>query len=158
MNGVADSWQIESSNINSNEGRLTVTASGSDPLTGETFASVDATVPKSATTGESGIIGFENVQYQDGNDQSISGSSDAALQRVAFFGDSNGSGDYSGLDASLIARTVVGLDSGFDAYPMTDPAIIGDTNGNGELSGLDASFVTRQVVGLSQPEIPDLPA
>jgi hypothetical protein len=82
---------------------------------------------------------------------------DAAVQIVAYFGDVTGDQSYSGLDASYIARAVVGLDTGFDRFERIDPLILGDVTGNGRLSALDASYIARKAVGLPQPEIPDLP-
>ena len=61
------------------------------------------------------------------------------------------------MDASYIARVSVGLDTGFDAFDLTDPVVIGDVTGNGTLSGMDASYVARKSVYLPQPKIPDLP-
>ncbi len=52
---------------------------------------------------------------------------------------------------------VVGIDSGFYAYPLTDPQIIGGASGNATLSGLDASYVLEAVVGSSVPQIPAFP-
>jgi hypothetical protein len=60
------------------------------------------------------------------------------------------------LDASRIARVGVGIDSGFDPFPFTDPLIIGDITGNGAISGLDASRVAQRAVGISVPAIPNI--
>ena len=60
-------------------------------------------------------------------------------------------------DAFDISRVVVGLDTGFYAYPMTDPMIIADTTGDGTLSGQDASLVAQVEVGASVPQIPPVP-
>src|SRR5690606_12192265 len=81
---------------------------------------------------------------------------DTAIHHVAYLGDASGSRDYSGLDASLISRVVVGIDSGFDAYPLVDPRIVMDTDRDGDVTVLDVSNVARKAAGLPQPNIPDL--
>ena len=67
---------------------------------------------------------------------------------TAFSGVTTGNSSYSALDASLAARVVVQLDSGFDAFDRYAPMLIGDTTGNGRLSSLDASEILRRVVEL----------
>lgn len=74
-----------------------------------------------------------------------------------FLGDSNGDGNYTALDAALIARVAEGLDDSFGAYPSTEPLSVGDFTGDGIISVLDAVNVARTAVGLStEPEISDL--
>ena len=92
------------------------------------------------------------------NDGVVSGTADAAVQKVAFPGDATGNRGYSGLDAALIARNSAHLDDGFDAYRVVDPVIIGDVTGNGAISSLDAAGVAEKAVGLPSSTIPDLPA
>ena len=58
----------------------------------------------------------------------------------------------------MISRVVVGMDSGFSAYPLCDPLIIADTSGDGRLLGDDASYVVQKALGMTRPEIPDLPS
>ncbi|MCA9249181.1 MAG: hypothetical protein KDA42_18795 [Planctomycetales bacterium] len=92
------------------------------------------------------------------NSGELAADGDDAVQRVTLFGDASGDGTYSALDASLVARVAVGLDSGFDAANLIDPIILADVTGDGTLSALDASFIARKAVGLNQPEMPDLHA
>lgn len=79
---------------------------------------------------------------------------DPGLVAVVFSGDTTGQGaieparPYAAGAAALIQRVVVGLDSGFDAYPSLSPVLIGDTTGNGGLSSLDASLLLQQQAGL----------
>ena len=77
---------------------------------------------------------------------------------LAYSGDTTGNGSLSSLDASLIQRTVVGVDSGFDAYDLINPTLLGDTTGNGDLSSLDAAYVQRRVVGVEGSTFPLIPA
>ena len=60
---------------------------------------------------------------------------------------------------ALIARVVVGSmgSTGFDAYPLVDPAIVGDASGNGgaSLSAFDTSLIAQESAGINTPEVPD---
>jgi hypothetical protein len=56
-----------------------------------------------------------------------------------------------------VARVAVGLDSGLQSYPATDPVVLADISGNGALSGLDAQRIAQIAVGLTPPEIPSPP-
>ncbi|MDB5323183.1 MAG: hypothetical protein JWN40_4814, partial [Phycisphaerales bacterium] len=116
---------------------------------------VSASIPATATYGASQRLRLDNLAINEGQ---IAARADRAVQKVAYFGDATGNRTYSTLDAALIARVGVGLDSGFDAYAMTDPAIVADVTGNGSVGALDASYVAAKSVGLTQSEIPDLPA
>ncbi|MDH6076817.1 hypothetical protein NWP16_02840, partial [Chrysosporum ovalisporum FSS-45] len=102
-------------------------------------------VPETATYGGSGLLRIIPGAGLVG---------DSAVQLVANFGDTTGNQGYSASDASLIARVSVGLDTGFRAFPVTDPLILGDITGSGELTALDAAFVAQRVVGSSVPAIP----
>ncbi|MCA9249481.1 MAG: dockerin type I repeat-containing protein, partial [Planctomycetales bacterium] len=105
--------------------------------------------------GSAQVVSLEAIVLNGG---SIAARGDEAVQAALYLGDTNGDGHYSALDASLLARVVIGLDSGFDAYAPLDPRLVADVTGNGRLSALDASYVARKAVGLDQAEIPDLPA
>jgi hypothetical protein len=118
------------------------------------FVTLTAIVPDTAI----GTVHIVEVSDIEANDGAIFAIPDDAVHTLAYFGDTTGNGDYSGLDAVQIARVVVGLDSGLEAYPLVDPVIIADITGNGDLSGLDAVLVAQEVVGLDPPEIPALPA
>jgi hypothetical protein len=115
---------------------------------------LDASVPVGATAGAAQALRLGEVELNGGE---LSAASDAGVQLVEMFGDTTGDGSYSAMDASLIARVVVGFDGGFDAAAAIDPRLLADVTGDGTLSGLDASFVARKAVGLEQPEIPDAP-
>ena len=137
-------------------GEVSISASGSEPLLGgeKELLVLAADVPLNAAYGALQVLWLESESLNDGG---IPVLADAAVHAVAYFGDSTGNRSYSGLDASYIARVVVQLDTGFDAFDLVDPIIVADVTGNGALSGLDASFVARKVVLLPQDEIPDLP-
>ena len=92
------------------------------------------------------------------NGGAITGIADRAIHKVAYLGNALGNRIYSGTDASLISRVIASYDTGFDAYPLTDPVIIADVVGAGQLGGVDASDVSRTTVSLPVPGIPALPA
>ncbi len=154
--GLPEGWQFDSPvNLNT-PGQVTVSLSGTEPLAAgqENLVLLTGSVPESAEVGQLGLLQFTDHSL---NNDGLAARVDDAVQTVAYFGDATGNGNYSGLDASLIARVAVELDTGFAAYPNIDPVLIGDVTGNGDLSALDASFVARRAVGLDQAEIPDLP-
>ncbi|MCA9246288.1 MAG: lamin tail domain-containing protein [Planctomycetales bacterium] len=115
---------------------------------------IQGEVPASAASGSASLLTIQQVVVNQG---ALAASGDVSLQAIGFLGDATGNMEYSALDASLIARVAVGLDSGFDAFDRIDPMILGDVSDNGEVSALDAAYVARKAVGLAQPEIPVLP-
>jgi hypothetical protein len=138
-------------------GRLHLQFSSPTPLNSGAveFVTFAAKVPDAATGGTAHVLDIRDLIINDGT---VAATADDAIHSVAYFGDTTGNGDYSGLDAVQIARVVVGRDLGFAAYALIDPAIIADVTGNGDLSGLDAVLVAQKVVGLAPPEIPELPS
>ncbi|MEA1952641.1 MAG: PKD domain-containing protein [Planctomycetota bacterium] len=151
----AASWQI-TTNM-STPGEAVVSVFGSQPLAGGPLelVSVEADVPASAPYGAAQVVRIEDLRV---NEDLIAAVADQAFHKVAYLGDASGNARYYGLDPSLISRVVVGLDSGFDAYGLTDPIVVADVTLDGTLSALDSSYVAQKTVGLTRPEIPDLPA
>ena len=132
--------------------QATVTASGPELASGPTrLLSVSASVPPSAASGASAVIRVDSREVAGGPE---SGRGVPGLQAIALVGDADGDGRYSGLDASLVARAAVGLESSFAAHPRTDARVIGDIDRDGRFSGLDASRIARAAVGLDVPQIP----
>jgi len=154
--GIPPDWQVTQFE-SVGAGRIRIVAGGTTPVDAgpATLLILEATVPADAAQAEAQLLRIDQLQLNGGLLPAIA---DDAVQVTALIGDVNGSGDYSGLDASLIARVSVGLDSGFDEFGAIDPRIIGDVTGNGRLSALDASFVARKAVGLEQESIPDIPS
>lgn len=152
--GLPSDWAITSNMISA--GVIRLTASGVTQLSGSNVAifAVDASVPGTAPYGASQAIQLVNLSINEDNIPSVA---DTAIHKVTYLGDTSGNGQFSAMDAALISRVVVALDSGFDASDWTDPVLIGDTTGNGTLTGLDASFIAQKSVGLPRPEIPDDP-
>ena len=115
---------------------------------------VTAAVPSDARYGAAEVLRISGLQVNGG---AITAAADDAVHKVAYLGDATGDRSYSAMDASNIARVVVGLDTGFALYPLADPTIVGDVTGDGSLSGMDTMNVARKAVLLSVLEIPDLP-
>jgi methyl coenzyme M reductase gamma subunit len=157
--------------VNLNEpGEATVAFFALDPLPDgpASIFTLIGNVPRSAPYGEAQSIRITQLELNAG---ALAATADEAVHVVAFPGDANRNMRYDAEDARLIARTGVGLDSGFaldpphanpvtplrTLYPTIDATIIGDVTGDGTLSALDASDVLRKVVGLPTPGLPDLP-
>jgi YD repeat-containing protein len=81
------------------------------------------------------------------------------LHLVAYVGDAAGTGNYSTNDAVLITRVALQTDTGFAAWPRTDPVMVGDTSGAGFMPSDVALQVNEASIGiptanLSSPPIP----
>ncbi|MCH7685496.1 MAG: hypothetical protein IH899_02235, partial [Planctomycetes bacterium] len=153
--GLPGDWMLTTADV-STPGQVVVSLAGTTPLSAGSadLAVLTAEVPFAAEYGDAQLLRFQSTALNQG---AIGVRASESLHTAVYFGDATGNGSYSALDASLISRTAVGLDTGFDAFDRIDPVLIGDVTGNGSLSALDASFVSRKAVGLPQPEIPDLP-
>lgn len=142
-------------------GGFSFTASGNTPISGNDLHLLRFTgaVASSAPYGSTTLV---QVSVNSPGHPSLVFASDPGLVAIAFAGDTTGNGKtrpdkpYSSLDASFVQRVVVGLDSGFDAYPVIAPTMIGDLTGNGSLSSLDASLLQQRVVGLPVSSFPEL--
>ena len=134
---------------------LTATGSAlaSNSLT--TIYDVAANVPSAATYGASDLLQITGLTL---NGVAITGIADRAIHKVAYLGDAEGTRIYTAADASLITRVAAAADTGFDAYPLTDPVIIADVAGRGVVLAADASLVSQAAAGLTVPGIPALPA
>ncbi|MDB9448078.1 calcium-binding protein [Anabaena sp. CS-542/02] len=147
-NVVASGWNFTSNpTIDPLTGRAEFTLSGSALNASTDLITLDARVPGTATYGAKGVL------------QILPGAGlvgDSAVQLVALVGDTTKTQEYLAVDASLISRVNVGLDTGFRAFPVTDPLIIGDATGDGRLDAGDTTSVRRAAVGLSSPFLPPL--
>ncbi|MCA9247337.1 MAG: tail fiber protein [Planctomycetales bacterium] len=148
-----DRWTITEADV-SEPGSVLIAANGPALGPGEReLFRLHATIPEDAPDGVAGLLFFEELFLNGGGTGAVG---DDAVQVISPLGDASGDGTYSALDASLIARTAVGLDTGFDRFLPISPLLIADISGDGTLSALDAAMVARKAVGLDQPEIPDL--
>ncbi|MCA9142093.1 MAG: cadherin domain-containing protein [Planctomycetales bacterium] len=149
-------------------GQATIAFFSLDPMSSGAVDVVNliASVPETATYGVAQVV---DITFLEVNAGDIQATADDAIHVVAFPGDANANRRYDAEDARLIARTGLGLDSGFVTstptgpsttnllYPTIDAVIIGDVTGVDGLSPLDASDVLRVVVGLPTPNIPARP-
>ena len=154
--GVPGDWLLTTVDLTV-DGRVVLEASGATGLPAGATAIIDltASVPVGAQYGAAQILRISSLELNGG---AIDGVADQAVHKVAYLGDATGNRGYSGLDASFLARVAAALDTGFDAFELTDPVIIGDTADSGSVSSMDTTYVAGKAVGLSQPQIPDLPA
>ena len=158
--GIPSDWSITSNN--SVAGQLIVSASGITALSGANvpLVLISADVPASVPYGAIEVLRLQNpaVALQAGQlVVPAVATGDFAIHKATYLGDADGNGIYTFFDIALIARTVVGTDSGFDAAGWTDPVIVANVIGNGKLSGADAAVVAQKSVSLPTPQIPDLP-
>jgi len=155
--GIPNDWSLLTNA--STPGRFRITMGGWLPLTSgsKDLVSLTADVPAGTPYGAAEVIRLENLAINGGL---ISAKVDRAVHKAIFFGDADGNGFYSGSDAGLIQRVVIGSDgpnSGFDAFPMTDPVVVADVNATGRIDGLDAAWVTQKsLLPRLRPEIPDI--
>ena len=133
---------------------LTFTSPTALPSGLDTFATLVASVPNAAPYASKEDLVISNISLNGG---AIAATDQDGVHVVAYLGDTTGNGGYSGLDASLIARVVANIDSGFAAFPLLDPTILADVAGRGSLTAQDASFVAQFVANIPQPRIPALP-
>ena len=144
-NVAAPGWDLES-DFNT-RGQAQFTLSGPALNASTDLITLNAQVRDTASYGAKGVL------------QILPGAGligDSAVQLVALLGDTTRTESYLAADASLISRVNVGLDTGFRAFPVTDPLIIGDATGNGNLDSGDVTSVRRASVGLSSPFLPQL--
>jgi hypothetical protein len=81
-----------------------------------------------------------------------------ALDLVVFPGDTTGHDGYiSSADRLNMSRVVAGADTGFAAYPLTDPDLIGDLLGDGAVDGPAGALLGRYVNGVTSPQMPVYP-
>jgi hypothetical protein len=79
------------------------------------------------------------------------------LHLVAYVGDGDGNGSYSSSDAVLITRVALQRDSGFAAYPLTDPVIVADTDGSGFIPADAALQISEASVNVPTTNLPSPP-
>jgi hypothetical protein len=90
---------------------------------------------------------------------------DDGMHVNAYVADTNGSASYSTIDQQRMQRIVSALDSGFSAFPLTDPVVIADVNNDRYFNSADTLLLAREINYLNgglatnnRPEIPDIPS
>jgi uncharacterized repeat protein (TIGR03803 family) len=91
------------------------------------------------------------------NNNAIAVTPVAGLHLVAYVGDADGNGAYSGGDAVLITRVTLLTDTGFAAYPLVDPTIVADTDGSGFIPADAALQANEAGVGVPTANLPTPP-
>ena len=142
-------------------GRMRVTVSSASPFRstpgtvelGRFIASVPATAPYAAKQ----MLRLENLNVEDLVPQPRPARPDHGLHLAALVGDGNASRTYTGGDATLQQRLIVGQGSGFSAYPLVDPLLIADVNRSETLTGGDATLLQRMIVGTPISQAPPPP-
>jgi subtilisin family serine protease len=144
---LPSSWQITQQDLNNATGRATITLEGSQTLTSGSKNLVNfETIATSNTDlyGSMGLIALENLELNDGS-MGVGGDNSSLV--IASLGDGSGNKSYSSLDAALVERVVLGLDSGFARFGLIDPLLIGDLDGDNTLSINDVRSLSQQVIG-----------
>ena len=154
--GLNSSWSLVFNNSTPGTLVVSLATSGSTPLSGTNLPLVvlDASVPSGALYESSSVLRFTNASLNAGG---IAVRTDNAIEKAVFLGDADGNKIYTGFDASLIQRVVVGTDGGFAAHRWTDPVIVANATLTGTLNSLDATYVAQTAAGLTVPQIPALP-
>ena len=158
--GLPSDWSMSFGK--SADGDLTVLVTGTIPLTGLNvpIAHIDATILKTSVYGSLDELSIDNLAVMTKGTAGVApvdAIGDAAIHAVAYLGDADGNGIYTGIDSAEIARVVAHTDTGFHAFPNIDPRIIANATATGTLNDTDAAYVAQKSVGLARPEIPDLP-
>lgn len=149
---LPDNWQLISKSL-TNSGKASISIEGTTPLTtGKVdLVFLKAQIKPTAVYGTSSLLELTSVSL---NQDKVDAIGDSAIAQVAYLGESSGNKTYSGLDATLISRLAVGLDTGLDAYLLTDALAIADINRDGVISALDASLVAQHANGRTVSLIP----
>jgi hypothetical protein len=139
--------------------RITVSSAGQFRATSGAIelGRLVATVPPTAPYAAKHILRIENSTVRDTASQSRPVRADDGIHVAAFVGDSNASRTYTGGDATLLQRLIVGQGSGFTAYQLTDPMLIADINRSDTLTGGDATLLQRIIVGTPITQAPAPP-
>jgi hypothetical protein len=161
--GLPADWTLTANATSPGILRITLFGATSLPAGARELIHLIADVPASAPYKAAQALTFTSLRINEG---AIPAIADAAVQKVAYFGDATGDGTLGAFDANRISRVVTQLDGTFagpasdvTAYPLTDPLIIADITGDGTLSGLDAALVAQKFTDPdSVPQIPDVPA
>jgi uncharacterized repeat protein (TIGR03803 family) len=116
-----------------------------------------ATVPSEALYTAKDLLHFSSVSLSTAMG-SVAAIGADALHMVVFPGDTTGGDGYiSSADRLNMSRVVAGADTGFAAYPLTDPDLLGDLLGDGAVDGPAGALLGRYVNGVTSPQMPVYP-
>jgi hypothetical protein len=128
-------------------------SAGSTPIL---LGGITATVPSTAYYKAKDLLHFSSVTLKAGG-SSVATIGTDALHLVTSAGNASGSGAITSADVLDMARVVAGADTGFAAYPLTDPDILGDLLGDGAVDGPAGALLGRYVNGVTTPQMPLYP-
>ena len=136
-------------------GRIEVAVEGLYGLSGNPVVlRIHASVPETAGYASKHVLDIGELSVNAGEAYALD---DDGVHIVALPGDVTGGGTYNSLDLQRMQRYFSGLDTGFSAFQLADPAIIGDANSNGMFSSLDQTSLLREISGVDQASIPPVP-
>ena len=108
------------------------------------FVNLQAKVPDTATYEAKEILDLQNISINNGT---IPALDDPGIHVAAFLGAVSGIESYSGIDDTLLARYIVGINTGFSASKDADPLLTGDLTGSNSINGIDTTLVSRFILG-----------
>ena len=76
-------------------------------------------------------------------------------QVVAYQGDTDGNGSFSGNDQTLLNLVAGGTSPGFAAYRQVDPILIGGLSSGTAISATDSGLLASYLNGVAIPQVPD---
>jgi hypothetical protein len=140
-------------------GRIAVRVVLAAPVeaSGGEVARLIATVPATAPYGATHRLDLSAVQVIAGGGTQAA-QDDDGVHLVGYLGDTTGDGRYGNDDWTRLQRIPVNADTGFAAYPLTDPTLVGDFNRDGRINAADVLILRAEINGVDRPEIPPLPS
>ncbi len=114
-----------------------------------------AQVPNTAPYAEVQLLHWSSLTLNGG---AVGATNQDAIQVVAYFGDADGNGTYSGTDATMISNVSVAFDTGFAAYPTVAPVIIAGLDGSTSVDGADVTLMNEYVDTPYNSHIPHTPS
>jgi hypothetical protein len=159
---VGSTFSVATNTAVATASTATISFSSPSPLAGPAavnLGTLTARVPvaNTASYGAKQLLHFMSESLSNSVGASIPVTNADAVQVIAFLGDASGDGVYSPLDAALLSRVAVGIDSGFAAYARTDPVIIGDIVTAGSVNSADATLMNQYLAGQFVAQMPIYP-
>jgi hypothetical protein len=111
-----------------------------------------ATVPSTAPYQSKGLLHFVSESINGG---ALTAAGVDGYQVVAYQADTDGTGTYTGNDATLLGQVAAGSSPGFAAYRLVDPAIIGAIAGGTTVSATDSALLASYLNGVAVTQVPN---
>lgn len=127
------------------------------------MARIRATIPTAAHPARYGDKSLLDLTAVSLNNGAIAARADDGVEVYAYLGDASGNARISAPDGTLVARAVLGTDSGFWAYANADPLLLADATADGRLTSLDTARVNQEAnfyltgnMTYNRAELPDI--